>query len=70
MASISEDQTIESGLIADIAGYVPASAVLTRGQRQEARYKLRASLRRVTSLKRLQFLRTAAWGCDDGAAER
>lgn len=53
MASISEDQTIESSLIADIAGYVPASAVLARGQRQEARYKLRASLRRVSSLKRL-----------------
>ncbi len=53
MASISEDQTIESGLIADIAGYVPASAVLTRGQRQEARYKLRASLRQVTRMKRL-----------------
>jgi len=53
MASIPVDQTIESSLIADIAGYIPASAVLTRGQRQEARYKLRASLRRVSSLKRL-----------------
>jgi hypothetical protein len=54
MASISEDQTIESSLIADIAGYIPASAVVERGQRLEARYKLRSSLRRVTSLKRLQ----------------
>jgi hypothetical protein len=51
--SISEDETIDNDLIADLAGYVPASAVLTREQRQEARYKLRASLRRVTSLKRL-----------------
>jgi hypothetical protein len=53
MTNIIHGQTIESDLIADIAGYVPASAVLTRGQRQEARYKLRASLRKVTSLKRL-----------------
>src|SRR6266704_6471465 len=54
MASISEDQTIESGLIVNIAGYVPASAVLERGQRQETRLKLRASLRQVSSLKRLR----------------
>ena len=54
MASISEDQPIENGLIADIAGYVPASAVLERGQRQDARLKLRASLRQVSSLKRLR----------------
>jgi len=54
MASISEDQTVESSVVAAITGYVPASAVLERGQRQEARYKLRSSLRRVTSLKRLQ----------------
>jgi len=51
--SISEDEPIESDLLADLAGYVPASTVLTREQRQEARYKLRASLRQVTSLKRL-----------------
>jgi hypothetical protein len=54
MATISDDEPIESSLIADIAGYIPASTVLTREQRQEARYKLRASLRQVTSLKRLQ----------------
>jgi hypothetical protein len=54
MASISEHQTIESSLIADITGYVPASAILAGGQRREARYKLRSSLRRVTTLKRLR----------------
>ncbi|MFL5658980.1 MAG: hypothetical protein ACJ8CB_32960 [Ktedonobacteraceae bacterium] len=53
MTDIPYGQTIESGVVADIAGYVPAAAVVERGQRQEARYKLRASLRRVTSLKRL-----------------
>src|SRR5260221_13161452 len=53
MANISYGQTVESGIVADIAGYVPAAAVVERGQRQEARYKLRSSLRRVTSLKRL-----------------
>ncbi|MFL5700636.1 MAG: hypothetical protein ACJ797_26470 [Ktedonobacteraceae bacterium] len=41
-------------MVADIAGYVPAAAVVARGQRQEARYKLRASLRRVSTLKRLR----------------
>jgi hypothetical protein len=54
MADITHSKTIESGLVDDIAGYVPAAAVLERGQRQEARYKLRASLRQVTSLKRLR----------------
>src|SRR6266581_3959674 len=54
MTSSSQGQTIESGVVADIAGYVPAAAVVERGQRQEARYKLRASLRRVTELKRLR----------------
>src|SRR4051812_33179704 len=53
MASLPYDQTSESGVVAEIAGYVPAAAVVARGQRQEARYKLRSSLRRVTSLKRL-----------------
>ncbi len=53
MTDIPFSQTIESGIVADIARYVPAAAVVERGQRQEARYKLRASLRRVTSLKRL-----------------
>src|SRR5205085_698445 len=46
-------QTIESGNVVDVATYVPASAVAERGQRQEARYKLRTSLRRVTGLKRV-----------------
>src|SRR6266566_9564011 len=45
-------QTIES-IAAGVAGYVPAAAVVERGHRQEARYKLRSSLRRVTGLKRL-----------------
>ncbi|HEU4966358.1 MAG TPA: hypothetical protein VFT53_02660 [Candidatus Saccharimonadales bacterium] len=45
---------IESGVVADIAGYLPAAAVAERGHRQEARYKLRSSLRRVTELKRLR----------------
>ena len=49
MADIIYGQTIESGIVADIVGYVPAAAVLERGQRQEARYKLRSSLRRVTT---------------------
>lgn len=49
----SRDQTVASGVVADIAGYVPAAAVVARGQRQEARYKLRSSLRQVSSLKRL-----------------
>src|SRR5581483_11307623 len=53
MADIPFGQTIESGVVADIAGYMPA-AVVARGQRQEARYKLRASLRQVTSLQRLR----------------
>jgi hypothetical protein len=46
MADRPYGQTIESGVIADIAGYVPAAAVLERGLRQEGRLKLRASLRR------------------------
>ena len=54
MASITHGQTIESGIVAEIAGYMPAASVGERGQRQEARYKLRSSLRRVTGLKRLQ----------------
>jgi hypothetical protein len=54
MADLPFGQTVESGVVADIAGYVPASAVVERWQRQEARYKLRSSLRRVTSLKRLR----------------
>lgn len=54
MASNTYGQTIESGVIADIAGYLPAASVAERGHRQEARYKLRSSLRRVTSLKRLR----------------
>jgi len=54
MAEEPFGQTIESGIVADIAGYVPAAAVVERGQRQEARYKLRSSLRQVTSLKRLR----------------
>jgi len=54
MADTPFGQTIENGVVADIAGYVPAAAVVARGQRQEARYKLRSSLRRVTNLKRLR----------------
>jgi len=54
MGGLTHGQTVESGVVADIAGYVPAAAVVGRGQRQEARYKLRASLRRVTRLKRLR----------------
>jgi len=53
MESSIQGQTIDSGIVADITGYVPAAAVLERGQRQEAWYKLRSSLGRVTSLKRL-----------------
>src|SRR5713101_3756207 len=53
MGGLTHGQTVESGVVADIAGYVPAAAVVARGQRQEARYKLRSSLRRVTGLKRL-----------------
>ena len=53
MADITLGQSVESGVVADITGYVPAAGVASRGQRQEARYKLRSSLRRVTSLKRL-----------------
>src|SRR5947209_12795796 len=54
MADIPFGQTMESGMVTDIAGYVPAAAVVERGQRQEARYKLRQSLRRVSTLKRLR----------------
>src|SRR6266566_322244 len=54
MANKPYGQTIESSLVADIAGYVPAAAVVERGMRQEARYKLRSSLRLVTTLKRLR----------------
>jgi hypothetical protein len=53
MASITHGQTIESDLVAEKVGYVPAATFKERGQRQEARYKLRSSLRQVTSLKRL-----------------
>ncbi len=53
MADITFDQSVERGVVADITGYMPAAAAASRGQRQEARYKLRSSLRRVTSLKRL-----------------
>src|SRR5438034_4943728 len=55
MEGIVQGQTIESGIVADIAGYVPAAAVLGRGQRQEARLMLRSSLRQVTKLKRLRY---------------
>lgn len=48
------DHAIESGAIAGISGYVPALALPERGHRQEARYKLRSSLRKVTRLKRLR----------------
>src|SRR6266567_4400780 len=53
MENITSDLSIESGIAVDIAGYVPAAAVVERMQRREARYKLRSALRRVTSLKRL-----------------
>ncbi len=53
MADIPFGQTMESDVVAEIAEYVPASAVVERGQRLEARYRLRSSLRGVTSLKRL-----------------
>lgn len=55
MANISYGLTIESGFAAAIAGYETAAAVQGRGHRQQARYQLRASLRRVTGLKRLQL---------------
>jgi hypothetical protein len=55
VANIPLGQSLESGVAADIAGYVPAAAVVERGHRLEARYKLRASLRRVTNLKRLRY---------------
>ena len=45
---------MDSSVAADLAGYVPASAIMARGQRQEVRYTLRAALRQVTSLKRLR----------------
>ncbi|HVB22277.1 MAG TPA: hypothetical protein VNG51_10055 [Ktedonobacteraceae bacterium] len=45
---------MENSVVTDLAGYVPASAIMPRGQRQEVRYTLRAALRRVTSLKRLR----------------
>src|SRR5437868_10677842 len=54
MADIPFDQIIESGVVADIAGYVPAAAVVERVQRREARYKLRSALRQVSSLQRLR----------------
>jgi len=54
MGNITQGQTIESGVAADIAGYVPAAAVVERGQRQELRFTLRSALRQVTSLKRLR----------------
>jgi hypothetical protein len=54
MENITSGQSIESGIVADIAGYVPASAVVERGQRQEARYWLRGLLRQVTSLQRVR----------------
>src|SRR6266566_7849738 len=50
----SVDQTLASDVAADIVGYVPAAAVVERGQRQEARYWLRALLRRETSLQRVR----------------
>jgi hypothetical protein len=53
MVNITQGQTIESGIVADIVGYVPAAAVVERGQRKIARYQLRAALRRVTNLQRL-----------------
>ncbi len=71
MVSITQSQTIENGIVADIAGYVPAAAVVERGHRQEARYKLRSSLRRVTTLKRLRscglpFASDMVVRCKDG----
>src|SRR5258708_2297745 len=54
MALETSGQSIDRSAAADLAGYVPAATVVERGQRQEARYKLRASLRRVSSLKRLR----------------
>lgn len=53
MANIPDSQTIVSRVAVDIAGYVSAAAVVERVNRQEARYKLRSSLRRVTGLKRV-----------------
>jgi hypothetical protein len=53
MVNIIYGQTIESGVVTEIAGYMPAAAVVARGERQEARFTLRSSLRQVTSLKRL-----------------
>src|SRR5258708_31552704 len=52
MADITFDQSVERGVVADITGYMPAAAAASRGQRQEARYKLRSSLRRVRGLER------------------
>jgi hypothetical protein len=52
MENITRGQAIERD--ADIAGYVPASAVVERMQRRDARYKLRSALRRVTSVQRLR----------------
>src|SRR6266571_4274555 len=54
MADLPFGQTSESAVVAEIVGYVPAAAVVTRGQRQEARLKLRGALRQVTNLKRLR----------------
>src|SRR5438309_1404954 len=54
MINLMYGHSVESGEVADITGYMPVSGVAARNQRQEARYKLRGSLRRITSLKRLR----------------
>ena len=61
MASITHGQTIESSLIAELAGYVPAAAVLERGQRQEARVQIASVTATGDEFKALAFLRVAAW---------
>jgi hypothetical protein len=53
--SSTHDQLIERNAEIGITGYVPAAAVVGRGLRQEARYKLRSSLRLVTKLKNLRY---------------
>jgi hypothetical protein len=50
----SIDQTIESDVAADIAGYAPAAAGVAYMQRRDERYRLRSLLRRITSVPRLR----------------
>ena len=54
MDSLTYGKTVASGMVADIAEYVPMAAVVSGMQRRDARYMLRSALRRVTSLPRVR----------------